>query len=80
MRRLRFLIYAYLIIGMGFGLALFGWGALIAAMAEPETPIFITNLGQAALDGLIRIANWAPSLMLDVMIGSKSFFDWLLYP
>jgi hypothetical protein len=79
MRRFKLLIYTYLVIGLAFGLALFGWGALVASMAEPETPIFIKSLAEAALDGALRIANWAPSLTKNVLLDGKNFFEWMLY-
>lgn len=79
MRFIRSLIYLYLIIGIGFGLVRFGWGALVAAMAEPDQGPFIAGVIDAAISGAIRIVMWAPSLTTNVLMGSQDFFDWLLY-
>lgn len=79
MRFLRSLLYLYLIIGLGFGLARFGWGALVAAMAEPDEGPFIAGVVEAAISGGIRVVMWAPSLIQDVFMGGGDFFNWLLY-
>ena len=79
MRFLRSLLYLYLIIGIGFGLARFGWGALVAAMAEPEEAPFFAGVLEAAVSGAIRVVMWGPSLITDVVMGGGDFFNWLLY-
>lgn len=79
MRFLKSLIYIYLIVGLGFGIARFGWGALIAAMAEPDDGAFVAGVMGAAVDGAIRVADWAPTLVLDVIMNKRDFFDWMFY-
>ena len=79
MRVLKAAIYIYLAIGLGFGLARFGWGALVAAMAEPDNGAFVEGVAAAAVDGGIRVVTWAPTLATDVIQGDRDFFDWMLY-
>jgi|GEM_PF-1611253 len=79
MRFLKSLIYLYLVIGLGFGVARFGWGALVAAMAESEESAFIAGMFAAAADGALRVVAWAPTLVQDVILGGRDFFDWMLY-
>ncbi len=79
MRLLKSLIYLYIIIGLGFGVARFGWGALVAAMAEPEERAFVAGVFAAAVDGGVRAVTWAPTLVQDVGMNGRDFFDWMLY-
>lgn len=79
MRLVKSLIYLYLIVGLGLGIARFGWGALIAAMAEPEDTAFVAGLMQAAVEGAIRVVMWAPSFYLEVIAGGADVFDWIFY-
>lgn len=79
MRLLKSLIYLYLIVGLGFGVARFGWGAMVAAMAEPDTAAFIEGLAAAAGDGGLRVVMWAPSLVTEVVQGDRGLIDWMLY-
>lgn len=78
-RALRSLLWLYLLIGLGFGLARFGWGAVVAAAAEPEAGAFTSALLASAVDGLIRIVAWAPTLVTDVLMAGGDFFQWMLY-
>jgi hypothetical protein len=79
MRFLKSFVYLYLIIGIGFGVARFGWGALVDAMAEPEEGPFIAGVLSAALEGAIMIVMWAPTLVTDVILGGGDLFNWMLY-
>lgn len=79
MRALRTLIYFYVVIGLGFGIARFGWGAVVAAMAEPEDGAFIAGVFAAAVDGAIRVVTWAPTLINQVVMGGGDFFEWMFY-
>ena len=72
-------VVLYLVIGLAFGVARFGWGALVAAMAEPDESAFIAGIFDAVADGAQRTVMWAPSLYLDVIADGRDFFDWLLY-
>lgn len=79
MRFVKSLIYLYLIVGLGFGVARFGWGAMVAAMAEPDNAAFVEGLAAAAADGGVRIILWAPSLVTEVLQGDRDLIDWMLY-
>ena len=79
MRFLKNLAYLYLIAGLCFGVARFGWGAVVAAMAEPEDKAFTAGVFAAAVDGGIRVVDWAPTLVRDVVLEGGDIFDWLLY-
>lgn len=79
MRVLKSLIYLYLIVGLAFGVARFGWGALVSAMAESEESAFVAGVFAAAADGGQRVVFWAPSLYTEVIQGRRDFFDWMLY-
>lgn len=79
MRTLKFLITLYVVIGLGFGIARFGWGAVVAAMAEPEDSAFYAGVFAAAADGGLRIVTWAPTLFNQVIMGGGDFFEWMLY-
>ena len=79
MRFLKSLIYLYLIIGIGFGFARFGWGVLVAAMAEPENGPFIEGVTAAALEAAIMIIMWLPTLVTEVILGGGDLFKWMLY-
>ncbi len=79
MRALKSLIYLYLIVGLAFGVARFGWGAMVAAMAEPDNGAFIEGIVAAAADGGVRVVMWAPSLVTEVVQGDRDLIDWMLY-
>jgi len=79
MRFLKSILYLYLTVGLAFGIARFGWGALVAAMAEPEEQAFIGGVIQAAMSGGLRVLDWAPTLVMDVLMGGRDIFDWMLY-
>jgi hypothetical protein len=69
----------YIVIGLGFGIARFGWGAMVAAMAEPQSGPFMAGLTAAAFDGAVRVVTWAPTLIADVLLGGDDLFAWMLY-
>ena len=79
MRVLKNILYLYIAIGLCFGVARFGWGAAVAAMSEPNDGAFMSALIAAGIDGLIRVVDWAPTLVMEVLMGGGDPFDWLLY-
>lgn len=79
MRGLKALIYLYLVVGLAFGIARFGWGAVVAAMAEPEESQFVAGVFAAAADGAVRVVAWAPTLVDEVVMKKGDFFEWMLY-
>lgn len=79
MRLLKSLLAIYLIIGLAFAVAQFGWGAVVAAMAEPEESAFIDGVMASAASSVVRIVDWAPTLVNEVILGDGDFFEWMLY-
>lgn len=79
MRILKSLIGIYLVIGLAFAVAQFGWGAVVAAMAEPDDGAFTQGVLSAAASSAIRIVDWAPTLVNEVILGDGDFFEWMLY-
>jgi len=79
MRLLKSLIYLYLVVGLAFGIARFGWGAVVAAMAEPEESAFVAGVMTSAGGSAIRVIDWAPTLVDQVVLGGGDFFEWMLY-
>lgn len=79
MRVLKSLIYLYLVVGLAFGVARFGWGAVVAAMAEPEESAFKAGVMASAGSSAIRVIDWAPTLVNQVILGDGDFFEWMLY-
>ena len=79
MRIVLFFVKLYLAIGLVFGSLLFASMTLHAAMSLPDESELAGDALSAAVDGLVRVVTWAPSLATRVGQEGESPLEWFLY-
>ena len=73
------LVRLYLGIGLLLGIVTFGSHVVHAAMGTPPSGELLAAAGSGAIQGLIRMVMWAPSLYNEVIAGNRDPIYWLLY-
>ncbi len=72
------LMWVYFLPGLILGAVKFGMKTLESAMAAPEPAVLAEAVGMAAVQGLLRMLYWVPSVYEKVVVNGVEPLTWLL--
>jgi len=75
---LNVVMWNYFLPGLILGAVKFGMKTLEAAMAAPEPVVLAEAVGMAAVQGILRMFYWVPSVYEHVVVNGVEPLTWLL--
>lgn len=72
------LMWVYFLPGLILGAVKFGMTTLEAAMSAPEPAVLAEAVGMAAVQGILRMLYWVPSVYESVVVNGMEPLTWLL--
>ena len=75
---LNIIMWIYFLPGLILGAVKFGMKTLESAMAAPEPMVLAKHVGMAAIEGILRMLYWVPSVYEHVVVKGVEPLTWLL--